>query len=142
MPVAGRSSARTLIASALVIAIAACSEQAPLAPRADASRANASASSLASVGATRRLVALRDGRPATGVMARIRALGGTVTRSHESAGIVLASGLTNAAAQSLAQHPDVAEVLNDRMIQWIAPKALHPFRGQDVRSASSKHGRA
>ena len=135
MPVAGRSSARALIASALVIAIAACSEQAPLAPRADASRANASASSLANVGATRRLIALRDGRPAAAVVARIRALGGTVTRTHEGAGIVLASGLTDAAAQSLAQNPDVVEMLKDRMVQWVPPKALN----RSAAKASSVH---
>ena len=51
----------------------------------------------------RRLVALRDGRPAAAVIARIRALGGTVVRSHQGAGIVIASGLTDAAVQSLAQ---------------------------------------
>lgn len=126
MKVAGRSPARSLILSAFVIAIAACSEQAPTAPRADASRTSAPASSLASVGASRRLIALRDGSSATNVIARIRALGGTVTRSHPGAGIVVASGLTDAAAQSLAQQPDVVEVMNDRMVQWVPPKSLRP----------------
>jgi subtilisin family serine protease len=126
MSFAGRSSSLSLILSAFVLAVAACSEQAPLAPRADASRTTASPSKLASVGASRRLIALRDGSTATNVIARIRALGGTVTRSHEGAGIVVASGLTDAAAQSLAQQPDVVEVMKDRMVQWVPPKSLRP----------------
>lgn len=126
MSFAGRSSALSLTLSAFVIAIAACSEQAPLAPRADASRTTTSPSGLASVGASRRLIALRDGGSATDVIARIRSLGGTVTRSHPGAGIVVASGLTDAAAQSLAQRPDVVEVMKDRMVQWVPPKSLRP----------------
>ena len=138
MPVARRSSTHMLVVSALAVALAACSEQAPLAPRADASRTNASALSLASVGSTRRLVALRDGRPATDVIARIRALGGTVTRSHEGAGIVVASGLTDAAAQSLAQQPNVVEVLKDRVVQWVPPKSLRPSAEKASAAAIAK----
>jgi subtilisin family serine protease len=113
-----------LMLTASIIVLAACSEQAPLAPREDASRAQPSPSKLSSIGATRRLIALRDGRSAAAVIARIRALGGTVTRSHEGAGLVVASGLTDAAALSLAQHADVSDVLKDRMVQWVKPKAL------------------
>lgn len=124
MSFARRSLALKVLLSASLIAIAACSDQAPLAPRADASRTQASQSKLSKVGANRRLVALRDGRPAAAVIARIRALGGTVTRSHEGAGLVIASGLTDVAAQTLSQHADVSDVLKDRMIQWVPPKAL------------------
>jgi subtilase family protein len=124
MTSARRSYALAAFAGAAILAVAACSEQAPVAPRADASRAQASRSALAAVGANRRLVALRDGRPAAAVVARIRALGGTVTRTHESAGIVIASGLTDAAAASLATHADVSDVLKDRMVQWVPVKAL------------------
>ncbi|MDB4910757.1 MAG: in-like serine protease [Gemmatimonadetes bacterium] len=124
MPFSRRSLALKLMLSASIVALAACSEQAPLAPRADASRTQASQSKLASIGATRRLIALRDGRAAASVIARIHALGGTVTRSHEGAGLVVASGLTDAAAKSLAQHADVSDVLKDRMVQWVKPKAL------------------
>jgi lantibiotic leader peptide-processing serine protease len=144
MPVARRlsfhaQSTRSLIVAALVLTVAACSEQAPLAPRADASRTNPSASTLASVGATRRLVALRDGSSATTVAARIRALGGTVTRSHLGAGIVIASGLTDAAAQSLAQQPDVVEVLKDRMVQWVPPKSLQRSAAKASAAAIARH---
>jgi lantibiotic leader peptide-processing serine protease len=124
MSFAGRSSALKLMLGAIIITIAACSEQAPLAPRADESRVSTTASKLSAVGARRHIVALRDGRSAAGVISRIRALGGTVMRSHEGAGIVLASGLTDAAAQSLAQHADVSDVLKDRMVQWLPIKAL------------------
>jgi hypothetical protein len=111
---------------ASIITIAACSDQAPLAPRTDASLSRvASQSSLSKVGSNRRLIALRDGRPAAAVIARIKALGGTVTRTHEGAGLVVATGLTDAAAATLAQHADVSDVLKDRVIQWVAPKALH-----------------
>ena len=96
----------------------------PVAPRADASRTQGSQSTLAGVGSNRRLIALRDGRPAAAVVARIRALGGTVTRTHEGAGLIVASGLTDAAAASLSQHADVSDVLKDRMIQWVPVKSL------------------
>ncbi|MEP7064820.1 MAG: S8 family serine peptidase [Gemmatimonadota bacterium] len=124
MPVARRSSALTALVSGFVIAIAACSDQAPLAPRADAKRAHAAPSMLASIGANRRLVAIRDGRPSAAVVASIRALGGTVTRTHEGAGLIVASGLTDAAARSLLQNADVTGVLKDRMVQWVPPKSL------------------
>jgi subtilisin family serine protease len=139
--------ARLLITfvGASILTIVACSEPAPLAPRADASvAAAASQSSLAKIGAGRRLIALRDGRPAAAVLARIRALGGTVARSHEGAGLVVASGLTDAAASMLAQHADVSDVLSDRMVQWIAPKSFRS--GIRTLSAGSitadRHGRA
>ncbi|MBA2685220.1 MAG: hypothetical protein H0U66_12100, partial [Gemmatimonadaceae bacterium] len=69
-----RTRALVTFAAASILAIVACSEQAPLAPNVDASVSAASQSSLARVGASRRLVALRDGRPAAAVVARIRAL--------------------------------------------------------------------
>ena len=131
-----RSRAIATFIGALILALAACSEQAPVAPRADAARVQGTQSSLASVGSNRRIVALRDGRPATAVIARIRALGGTVTRSHEAAGLVVASGLTDAAAASLAQHADVSDVLKDRMVQWVPVKALR--RGYVSASAATK----
>ena len=109
---------------AAVFAVAACSEPTPLAPHVDASVAGASQSSLSKVGSNRRLIALKDGHSAAAVIARITALGGTVTRSHEGAGLVVASGLTDAAAATLAQHADVSDVLHDRVVQWVAPKAL------------------
>jgi subtilisin family serine protease len=121
-----RTRALAAFIGASIITIAACSDQAPLAPRTDASLSKiASQSALSKVGTNRRLIALRDGRPAASVIARIKALGGTVTRSHEGAGIVVASGLTDAAAAALAQHADVSDVLKDRVVQWVAPKALH-----------------
>jgi subtilisin family serine protease len=124
MSFAVRSSTLSLGLSVCVIAVAACSEQTPTAPRAGAARATASASGLASVGASRRLIALRDSNSASNVIARIRALGGKVIRSHPGAGIVVASGLTDAAAQSLAQQPDVVEVMKDRLVQWVRPTSL------------------
>ncbi len=125
MTSARRTRALVTIAAASILTIVACSEQAPLAPRVDATVASAaSQSALGKVGANRRLIALRDGRPAAAVLARIRALGGTVSRSHEGAGLVVASGLSDAAAASLAQHADVSDVLSDRMVQWVEPKAL------------------
>lgn len=113
---------RALMLGVTILAAAACSEQAPVAPRADAS---ALASQVAAARTTgRRVIGLQDGRPAAAVIARVRALGGTVVRSHEGAGIVVASGLTDAAAQSLLQHPDVADVIADRLIQWLPPKNM------------------
>ncbi|MDQ2768182.1 MAG: S8 family serine peptidase, partial [Gemmatimonadota bacterium] len=119
-----RSHAVAAFVGAAILALAACSEQVPVAPRANASRAPGAQSSLASVGSNRRLVALRDGHGAAAVVARIRALGGTVTRTHEAAGLVVASGLTDAAAASLARHADVSDVLKDRLVQWVPVKAL------------------
>jgi subtilisin family serine protease len=130
-----RSRALIAFLGASIVALAACSEQAPVAPRADASIAQKSQSNLAKVGSNRRLVALRDGSSATAVVARIRALGGTVTRTHEGAGIVIASGLTDAAATSLAQQADVSDVLKDRMVQWVPVKALR--RGYVTASAAT-----
>ena len=135
MPSVCRSRAIAAFIGASILALAACSEQAPVAPRADASRVQGSQSSLASVGANRRLVALREGHPAAAVVARIRALGGTVARTHEGAGLVVASGLTDAAAASLAQHADVSDVLKDRMVQWVPVKALR--RGYVTASAAT-----
>jgi len=130
-----RSHATTAFIGASIVALAACSEPTPVAPRADASQVSGSQSALARVGANRRLVALRDGRPAAAVIARIRALGGSVTRSHESAGLVLASGLTDAAAASLALNADVSDVLKDRVVQWVPVKALR--RGYLTASAAT-----
>lgn len=125
MSSAHRTRALVTLSAASILAVAACSDQAPLAPRTDASVAAASSqSSLAKVGSGRRLIALRDGRPSAAVVARIKALGGTVTRTHEGAGIVVAAGLTDAAAATLAQHADVSDVLHDRIVQWVRPKAL------------------
>ena len=113
---------RTLMLGATILAAAACSEQAPVAPRSDA---GALASQVAAARTTgRRVIGLQDGHPAAAVIARVRALGGTIVRSHEGAGIVVASGLTDAAAQSLLQQPDVADVVADRLIQWLPPKNL------------------
>ncbi len=138
-----RTRALVTFAAASILAIVACSEQAPLAPNVDASVSAASQSSLARVGASRRLVALRDGRPAAAVVARIRALGGTVARSHEGAGIIVASGLTDAAAATLAQHADVSDVLRDRVVQWIKPKALRvgAVASNAAETASAHKGR-
>jgi subtilisin family serine protease len=120
-----RSRTLATFLGAAIFAVAACSDQAPLAPRVDASVTGAAShSSLSKVGSNRRLIALKDGHPAGAVIARITALGGTVTRSHEGAGLVVASGLTDAAAATLAQHADVSDVLHDRTVQWVAPKAL------------------
>ena len=123
MSFAGRSSALIAILSASVLTVVACSDQAPVAPRADVS-AHAPSARLSDIGSARRLISLREGRSAASVLARIRALGGTVTRAHEGAGIVVASGLSDAAAKSLAQHADVSEILNDRMVQWVPPKTF------------------
>jgi lantibiotic leader peptide-processing serine protease len=130
-----RSRAIAAFLGASILALAACSEQVPVAPRTDASRVQGSQSTLASVGSNRRLVALRDGRPAAAVVARIRALGGTVARTHEGAGLVIASGLTDAAVASLAQQADVSDVLRDRMVQWVPVKALK--RGYLTASAAT-----
>jgi subtilisin family serine protease len=112
-----------LVVGATIIATAvACTDQAPVAPRTDAS-VSASQVALARTSG-RRVIALRDGRPAAAVLARIRALGGTVVRSHEGAGIVMASGLTDAAVQLLSQHADVADVITDRKVQWLPPKVV------------------
>lgn len=128
---------------AAIFAVAACSDQTPLAPRVDASVAGASQSSLSKVGSNRRLIALKDGHPAAAVIARITALGGTVTRSHEGAGLVVASGLTDAAAATLAQHADVSDVLHDRAVQWVAPKALTVGAATASAAAiAAAHGRA
>ena len=136
MSSAHRTRALVTFAAASILALVACSEQAPLAPRVDARVATAaSQSSLAKVGAGRRLVALRDGRPAAAVLARIRSLGGTVARAHEGAGIVVASGLTDAAAASLAQHADVSDVLRDRVVQWVKPRVLKVGSVSSVASA-------
>ena len=132
-------SARGLLVTAIAFTIAACSEQAPLAPRADASRTAPATSRLASVAASRRLVALRDASAATTVIARIRALGGTITRAHPASGIIVASGLTDAAAQSLAQQPDVVEVLHDRMVQWVPPKSLRKSAAKASAAAIARH---
>ncbi|HXT48418.1 MAG TPA: hypothetical protein VN717_07235, partial [Gemmatimonadaceae bacterium] len=105
------------VAGAMIIAAAACSDQAPVAPRTDAG-VSTSQTALARTNG-RRLIALRAGRPAAAVIARIRALGGTVVRSNEGAGIVVANGLTDAAVQSLSQHADVADVITDRKVQWL-----------------------
>ncbi len=141
MSSANRTRALVTFAAASILVIAACSDQAPLAPRVDASVAAASAqSSLAKVGSGRRLIALRDGRPAAAVIARIKALGGTVTRSHEGAGLVVATGLTDAAAATLAQHADVSDVLHDRIVQWVRPKALKVgFVTSDASAIASAH---
>ncbi len=142
---AHRTRALATLAAASILAIVACSEQAPLAPRTDASVASAaSQSALSKVGAGRRLIALKDGRPAAAVIARIRALGGTVSRSHEGAGLVVASGLTDAAAASLATHADVSDVLKDRMVQWIAPKAMRTgsVKSSAAGAIAAKLGRA
>lgn len=117
-----RSRALMTVLSATIIAAAACTEPPPVAPRADAS-GSASQAALARTNG-RRLIALHDGRPTAAVIARIRALGGTVLRAHEGVGIVVARGLTDAAAQSLAQLPDVANVINDRLVQWLPPKSV------------------
>lgn len=117
-----RSRIRMSIVGATIIAAAACSEPAPVAPRPDASVTTSQALARTT---GRRLIALQTGRPAAAVLARIRALGGTVVRSHEGSGIVVASGLTDAAVQSLAQHADVDNVITDRKVQWLPPKALH-----------------
>jgi len=117
-----RSRIRMSIVGATIIAAAACSEPAPVAPRPDASVTTAQALARTK---GRRLIALQDGRPAAAVIARIRALGGTVVRSHEGSGIVVASGLTDAAVQSLSQNADVDNVVTDRKVQWLPPKALH-----------------
>ena len=130
-----RSRAIAAFVGASILALAACSEQMPVAPRTDASRVQGSQSTLASVGSNRRLIALRDGRPAAAVIARIRALGGTVARTHEGAGLVIASGLTDAAVASLAQQADVSDVLRDRMVQWVPVKALK--RGYLTASAAT-----
>jgi len=110
------------VAGAMIIAAAACSDQAPVAPRTDAG-VSTSQTALARTNG-RRLIALRAGRPAAAVIARIRALGGTVVRSHEGAGIVVANGLTDAAVQSLSQHADVADVITDRKVQWLPPRTV------------------
>ena len=123
MSFAGRSSALIVALGASIITITACSDQA-VAPRSESIRAHASSSALAQVGSGRHLIEVRAGGSATAVIARIRALGGTVTRSHEGAGIIVASGLSDAAAKSLSQHPDVSDVLKDRLVQWVPPKAL------------------
>ena len=117
-----RRRSRTLMLGATMLAVAACSEQAPVAPRTDASALAARVAAARTTG--RRVIGLQDGRPAAAVIARIRALGGTVVRSHEGAGIVVASGLTDAAAQSLLQSADVADVVADRLIQWLPPKTM------------------
>jgi subtilisin family serine protease len=124
---------------ATIIAAAACSEQAPVAPRPDASVTAAQA--LARTNG-RRLIVLQEGRPSAGVIARIRALGGTVVRSHEGAGMVTASGLTDAAAQSLAQNADVDNVLNDRKVQWLPPKTMQSGVVAMPAQAARKAGRA
>ncbi|MBK5189555.1 MAG: S8 family serine peptidase, partial [Gemmatimonadaceae bacterium] len=121
---ARRSHALVAFAAASILALAACSDQAPLAPPTDIGRAQASPSALAGVGSNRRIIALHDGRPVAAVVARIRELGGTVTRAHEGSGLIIASGLTDAAAQSLAQHADVSEVFRDRVVQWLPPKVM------------------
>ena len=117
-----RSRTLTTFLGATIIAAGACTDQVPVAPRADAGT-SASQVALARTNG-RRLIALQNGRPAAAVIARIRALGGTVVRTHEGAGIVMASGLTDAAVQSLSQHADVANVISDRKVQWLPPKMV------------------
>jgi subtilisin family serine protease len=138
-----RSLARSVAVGASLLAIAACSEQAPLAPRADASRPQASQSALAAVAATRRLVAVRDASSANAVAAHVHALGGTVTRSHAGAGIVVATGLSDAAASALARDANVVEVLKDRAVQWVAPRvftrAARSATPAQVAAARAKH---
>jgi lantibiotic leader peptide-processing serine protease len=143
MSSASRRRSLATFLGAAIFAVAACSDQTPLAPRVDASVAGASQSSLSKVGSNRRLIALKDGRPAAAVIARITALGGTVTRSHEGAGLVVASGLTDAAAATLALHADVSDVLHDRTVQWVAPKALTVGAASASAAAiAAAHGRA
>lgn len=134
-----RSRIRMSIVGATIIAVAACSEQAPVAPRPEASVSAAQA--LARTNG-RRLIALLDGRPAAAVIARIRALGGTVVRSHEGAGIVMASGLTDAAVQSLAHNADVDNVISDRKVQWLPPKVMRAGVVAMPAKAASKAARA
>jgi subtilisin family serine protease len=110
------------VAGAMIIAAAACTDQAPVAPRTDAGLSLSQAALARTNG--RRLIALRDGRPAAAVIASVRALGGTIVRSHEGAGIVIANGLTDAAVQSLSRHADVADVITDRKVQWLPPKPV------------------
>ena len=111
-----RSHAVAAFVGASILALAACSDQAPLAPRADASRAQASQSTLSSIGSNRRLIALRDGRPAAAVIARIRALGGSVARSHEGAGLIVATGLTDAAGTLPATRFRTSFMTSDRSL--------------------------
>lgn len=114
-----RARAFQFVTSAAILAVAACTDSVPVAPRANAGHTPQGSSTLTQLGNGRRVIALRDGRPSAATVARIRALGGTVLRSHEDAGLITASGLTEGAAQLLAQSPDVAHVIRDRGVQWI-----------------------
>lgn len=54
---------------------------------------------------------------------RVAALGGSVLRSHPEIGVVVAQGLSDAAAAWLARDPAVTGLERDRLVQWIPAEA-------------------
>lgn len=115
---------RVLLAVGLAAFVAACSDTPTGAPQPPAPSL-----SVVDGGASGDyILAVSNGAYAK-VGARIADLGGTIVRSHEGAGLILASGLSDEAAATLSSMGGVRAMMGDETIQGApAPEDLHVER--------------
>src|SRR5262249_24732312 len=127
-----RAPSRRVIASSLVLAfvLAGCSESAPrrmLAPRVSFSASDADATG-------QYLVSMKN-KAGSDCASRVAALGGTVIYVHDGTGFAFVSGLTPAAAASVAAFADVADVQAD-VTTTVTPAAMALEQVADIDAQS------
>ena len=112
-------------------ALAACSDQTPMAPRAPmASRAGPQP--------LRHMIVLKDGATAQQVADQVSALGGAVERRHDAINVLTAHGLSAAAVAALTARSDVEGIRADVKVQMIPPRER--MLGKRVKLASDQSG--
>lgn len=109
----------TPAALAAVAMVAACTDQAPVAP--SAVTPSFSAAAAPGSASPRHVLVMRNQSVPADLTAAIQARGGRVERVDAEIGVVTASGLSDAAATALRARSDVEGIDRDVVAQWLPP---------------------